>query len=135
MGFDISKRRVDHELAENGYWFIADEEAGAKIKIRSNASSMYHQQMRELGYQKELDEMVGKGFTVEEDVKLTCKILANCAVLDWEGIEDDGVELKYSPEVAEQLLYDVPEMRAYVSLCMQNIDTFRKNKVEKVVKN
>lgn len=52
--------------------------------------------------------------TVDDLMRMTAKMAA-ALVVDWKGIEDDGVEVPYSPEAAYEYLYQYEDFRKFIS--------------------
>lgn len=75
--------------------------------------------------------------TVAQDVqaKIVCKTYAESVLLGWRGIKDDeGNELKYTTELAEQVLLNDIDLREFVESVGQESATFREEEIKETAK-
>ena len=67
--------------------------------------------------------------------RLLTKVMAKNILLDWKGLEEDGVELPYSYENAVRILTDYKDLRDYVSDIANEMDSFKAEEDEEGEKN
>lgn len=130
---DISKLRVNVDESNNGTW--VDWIDDSRIKIRRWESAGYKEKLKESKALALAAKKDGSELTPQEDEVLSCELLAECVLVDWDGFVDGSTVLEYSVENAKQLLLEVPELQSFVMTESMKVSNFYKNRAEAAVKN
>ena len=67
--------------------------------------------------------------------RLLTKVMAKNILLDWEGLEEDGVAVPYSYENAIRILTEYKDLRDYVSDIANEMESFKAEEDEEAEKN
>ena len=75
--------------------------------------------------------------TLNDEVaeKLLVKAMAQTILLDWEGLEEDGVPVPYSTDNAIRILMEYKDLRDYVSDIANEMEGYRADEDEEGEKN
>lgn len=135
-GVWCGKREID-EIAPDLEW----EEGGELLVARANNEDFRHalaidirkngdgqRRLRQLRRDdpKKLAEIVDQA---------TIRCMARHVLLDWRGITEDGVEVPYSPEKAEEYLEHVTDFRDLVSELASDVTLYQEEEAEAVAGN
>ena len=121
MGFDLTSLKADKTLQDEGNW-VKDVLPDLHIKVRSTGSQIFKKRMAELlkPYQR-----LGKEPSLEQQEEVSRKAVAECLLLDWQGVMCDGKEVEYSVESAMKLFEDIPEFLVAVSQAGNSLENFK----------
>lgn len=144
MGLGIGQKRIDESKATEGVWAniawtptgyvwwldgwvrpVGKDEPTAQIRVarsgnqrtreyRRKALRPYRQLVRQMG---ELPE--------EASEKVLNDTLAHTVLMDWDGVEIDGEEPKYTPELGVKVFVADPEFREAVLDISGSAQAFR----------
>lgn len=112
MAFDIFKNDVV-ELAEEGYKFAVKTPDGVDtdwvIHVRGSNSKIAKDHARKLFQKTQAEELRNRKRNKEtefnlDDAEAQVVEIAVTRIKGWEGLESDGKVVKFTPEVATQLL-------------------------------
>jgi hypothetical protein len=67
--------------------------------------------------------------------RLLIKVMAKNILLDWKGLEEDGVVVPYSYDNAIRILTEYKDLRDYVSDIANEMESFRADEDEEAEKN
>lgn len=128
---DFKKDFADPDLSEDGVWH---DYRGGRILLRRMKSKAFVARLNKL--RKPFLRLIQKGrFPVEQDNELTRKAIAEAGILNWEGFEDGGKELPYTPETAIRMMETYPEFEDDVFDMMQTSEAYKNVETEETVKN
>lgn len=106
---DIGKLKTNLDLESEGVWVELGE--GARIKVARMNNPRHSAALRRITkpYRRQIE-----AGTLNEDIsyRLIGEALAEGILLDWEGLTDNGEEIKYSPKTAKDLLTN-PQLRDF----------------------
>jgi hypothetical protein len=102
--FDINHLKVDPSKSQEGVW--VDYLRGSQLKV-ARASNKQAEDHRFREAVEHADIFNAGGDKAEKlAFEIETYTLAHYVLLDWSGIEQDGEELEYSPEIGMQILAD-----------------------------
>ena len=67
--------------------------------------------------------------------RLLTKVMAKNILLDWEGLEEDGVAVPYNYDNAVRILTEYKDLRDYVSDIANEMESFKAEEDEEAEKN
>lgn len=114
---------IDKEAAETGKWFKLSSKTGVKVAKLGNPAFV-----AEVARQQKPHISVLRSTKIDHtDLinEITVQAMARTILLDWYGIYEDGVEVKYSIEKAEEYLTDLEEFKEAVSQLAVEANNFR----------
>lgn len=141
---NINLIRTDGEKELKGVW--VDFAEGIRLKIARSGNDAYNKLLRELSEPHidliRAESLKPENEQSEEYKKLNAAIMvevrATTILLDWEAIEDENDEtVEYSLGQAMEYFRDpsLKDFYVFVRIQSQNIDNFRKEAIDKAVKN
>lgn len=107
---------------------------GGRVKLARIGNDKY----TALGRKLEERAMQESGTELLEDgqsKEITCEALAGAVLLDFELTGKDDKPLKYTPELAKELLLEFPDFLAEVLEKANAMENFRVKRLQKDVKN
>lgn len=120
---------VDRDAAENGKWF--EIAPGIEFKIRRHNSKHVSAVQRKLAAKYPNGQPPS---SETEDFAL--RVLAEGVIANWRGVADEnGNEISYSPEMAYRILKEYPDLAEMVSTITMDMNRFRTEEDEELVKN
>ena len=125
FGTDASKEK-------DGVWYdLAD---GLRMRIARVGNPNYQKTFQKLS--KPHRRAIRRG-TLPDEVaeKLLIQCMAETIVLDWSGVEDEGVEIPYSKEAVITILTKYPELRNYINDIANELEAFQEELDEEAVEN
>lgn len=134
MGFDLSKNDLS-KLSEAGYEFELTlpevrTPTGAFVTVRGVNSPAVKAFSRKKFAEMQMQEQIAKRknrevelMSFEETEDLAAEI-ALVRLISWKGIEEDGKELKFSPEAAKRVLKEHSWIRDQILEESDNISNF-----------
>lgn len=129
MAFNLNS--IDNNAKSNGKWVDLE---GSRFLIASINSFSFQDRFDAL--QKPHKRAIDKGtLPPETSNDIMCKALAYAVLLDWEGVEADGVPVEYSRENAVRALKDNDELKSFVVEIASDISNFRAEKEAEDVKS
>jgi len=105
---------VDLNRIENGTWIddVADM-PGLRIKVRGASNHDWRKLQAKLIQNVPRKKRLGGNIDMDEAERINNRLLLECGLIDWEGLEgDDGKPLPFTRENAEMLLND-PQYRRF----------------------
>lgn len=124
---------TNEDLEENGKWFTV--KGDAKIRLRRFTST------KSINVRARIDrawrEANGKKKPSDEDhIIMLNRQLADGVVVDWKNFMDrDGQPIEFSPQAAFKLLTAMPNLQNAISIVTLDMDNFKAEEREEVVKN
>lgn len=134
MGFDLSKNNLSQK-AEQGYKFELElpdvgTRTGAYLTIRGDKSPTVQNYMRKLYNERQMKEKALRARGREPDA-MTVEELEDMAIegalvrlIDWEGIEEEGKELKFSEANARRVLKEHAWIREAILTESETVTNF-----------
>ena len=119
---DLSTLATDENAEENGKWF--DLSAGARINLRSFTSRASRDVRKNL--ERPYINILRTGGSIpEKDAEMiTMKQIAYGVIVNWEGIKEGNKEVKFSPEVALEMLTKYRKFRDMIAMLVAADDAF-----------
>lgn len=102
--------KVDDKAVETGVWFDLTDTAGFLVRPLRESNPNFKAAMAK--YYKPYAKQIQLG-SFDDTVKgkeLQVKLFVEACLLDWRGIEIDGVDTKYSPDIAIKFLMALPDL-------------------------
>ena len=123
---------TDSEKEQEGVWHEMGE--GLEMRIARIGNPKYQKRFQALS--KPHRRAIRRGTLADEVAeKLMVQCLSETIVLDWKGLEEDGVEIPYSVENAVRLLMDYPELRNYVNDIANELEGYQAEEDEEAIDN
>ena len=118
---------TDTKKEQEGVWYDIAE--GLRMKIARIGNPNYQKRFQAIS--KPYRRSIRRG-TLSDDIaeKLLVQCLSETIVLDWEGVEDGGMEIPYSKDAAVDLLTKYPELRGYINDIANELEGFQEEFVE-----
>jgi hypothetical protein len=113
---------TNKELEENGAWIDMGDGTQLKIARAGNKKAMDYSRQVSKPFQTQI--RFGK-FTEEGFTKLAIEVAAQCILLDWKNLQEDGEDVPYSKENAIRMLTDYPDFRNFVSASAEDIKNYQ----------
>jgi hypothetical protein len=130
---DFKKRyETSKELESEGVW----EDIGEGFRVRvARANNPHHQRTAESLMRPYRRQIASGNLSVEKQQEITIKSMAECLLLDWDGLVIDEKAVPYSVSQAIELLTEYKDFREEVAEIAQSMDLFRSKEVEDAEKN
>jgi hypothetical protein len=128
---DLFKFRSNLDLESEGVWIELGE--GARIKVARMNNPRHSAALRRVTkpYRRQIE-----AGTLNEDIsyRLIGEAMAEGILLDWEGLDEQGEPLKYSPKAARDLLVNpqLRDFRAQVESAANDAEQFRLEEIETI---
>ena len=130
---DFSKRyKTDKDAESEGVWEDCGE--GLRVKV-ARANNPHHQRVIENMMRPYRRQISNGRLSNEKMTEITVKAMAECLLIDWEGVEIDGKNVPYSREAALDLLTEYKDFREDVAELAQTMELFRATEIEEAEKN
>jgi hypothetical protein len=123
MGFKIEKLATDASKELTGTW-TEDLGDGLKLLVAREGNVKYNEEMRRAVKAKIGASGLGDA-SAEDMAEAAADVYSRCVLLGWEGLEEDGKTLEYSPETAKRLLKTYPDFFRIVQGQARRVDLFR----------
>ena len=120
---DLAKTfRVDETKELDGVWVALGE--GAEVKIAKAMNPRFKDLIRaEMGrYKQAIQAQTLDDETAE---RVLISVMARTILLDWRGITEEGEEIPYTPEKAEEYLTNYVDFRDFVTRNSEDQTHFR----------
>lgn len=131
MKFDLNDFRVDEKKQVAGVWI--DFGGGASSKLASLENPIFIQAFQRKN--KSYTEVQRDNLEEKEQENILLPLMARHVILDWKGVYDGDVEIKYSYEKALEVLREIKWVRDKVLAESRKIANFRADRKEKTTKN
>jgi hypothetical protein len=111
----------DKELA--GVW--EDMGGGCKVLIARLGNENYSKVFRRIS--KPYQNAIRRGTLGNEKAEeLLIQAMAECIVLDWQGLEEDGKKIKYSRDECVRVLKEYKDFRDHISELANSMELFKR---------
>lgn len=131
---DISKVIIDHDLESEGVWFDYDATTRVKVARSNNKKHTAVQRRVFKPYRRQI-----KANTIDPDLftRLLAESLAEGCIRDWEGIQNNGKKVDYSPGMSVKLLIDpnLRDFKDFVAECAEDGEAYRAEEIEEMAGN
>lgn len=131
----LEKFGTDKDL-ESGDGVELDFGGGAIVRIRrAGGSNREYQAAMRKGLSAHQDAIDND--TLDPDVlrRVYARVYADTIVVDWSGIEVRGKPLRFTPDVAADIFFEVPEFFGAIRAKAESFHTFKLSLLEKEVGN
>lgn len=128
--YDLFEENVDE--ADGFILEVQDGDTSVEFKLARAGSQNKKYVTRLQALMKPYKYQIDRG-TMKEDVAeaIMAQVIAETIILGWKGVTDrDGEEMEYTPELAKQLLLDLPALRNLIMEESQNVANFLREKRE-----
>jgi len=128
--YDLFEENVDE--ADGFILEVQDGDTSVEFKLARAGSQNKKYVTRLQALMKPYKYQIDRG-TMKEDVAeaIMAQVIAETIILGWNGVTDrDGEEMEYTPELAKQLLLDLPALRNLIMEESQNVANFLREKRE-----
>jgi len=130
---DFKKRyETDKGKESEGVWENLGE--GLRVKV-ARANNPHHQRVAESLMRPYRRQIANGSLSVEKQEEITIKAMAECLLLDWEGLKIDDKAVPYSVAKATELLTEYKDFREEVASIAQSMELFRAEEIEDAEKN
>ena len=124
----------DEKLESEGVWFSID--STTRIKVARAFTQKYGKVLRNemKPYRYALDHGM---LNEEKSSQIMAKVMAECVLMDWEGLTLNGEEVPYSTEKAYEILKD-PQFRDFLRMVdemSKDSAAFRESAMQEKAKN
>ena len=131
---NINRVKTDLSKERDGIWieFIM----GIRLKIARARNPKYSELIRKLTQDMRVDMREGK-FDTEQFNEVLIQVRAHTILLDWENIDEDGVDVPYSPEKAMEYFRN-PELKDFYTFVVsisESSEAYKKDLVKDSEKN
>jgi hypothetical protein len=134
-GVKLSTLVSDKEKTTSGVWCEFCEGLDFKIARMNNPEFRKYVSNLSRGSNRNSLRRIQRGDT-EATLELTLKAMAKHILVGWRGLEDDeGNEIPYSSQKAEEILKDSQEVYEFVELNAMDAELFKKEDDENAAKN
>ena len=117
----------DAGLAEAGVWVSVDGN-GTRLKVAAMPNRAYERMMEP--HQRRARSL---GREISEGTYEEC--MAQTVLLDWDGIEDEGIAVKATPQTRLEMLRKYRNFKALVIREATNLTNFKRERDEAEAKN
>lgn len=124
----------DEEKAENGIWI--EGEGGARFRIRPSDTD---------DYRRELDNLISlerrklrnrdDDLSVEAQIKVSCRLMANAVLVDWDIPGRNGEKVPFSKSKAFEFLMKSKKLRVFIQDAADSEANFRMEEQREIEKN
>ena len=101
--------KTNPEFEKNGVWFEIDDKSGFLLRPLNrnnpNVKAAFAKEYKPYARQIELGTL-----DPDTSLKIQIRLLIKSCLVDWKGIEIDGKDTEYSPEAAEKLFMELPDL-------------------------
>lgn len=126
---DIKELLTDQVKEEEGVW--VDIDIDAQIKVARLFNDRFTRMMA--AARRPYGRKVEQDTTLQE--KLLVEVMAECILLDWKGLTEDGKELKFSKKRGLELMQQSRDFRNIVTQAATDAANFHADEVEEDAKN
>jgi len=129
MAFDIATLETDLDAEAYGVW-TPDLGKGLKLKVARLGNTAFTREMT--SYTKSQMGPTGGVLDLDEDVayKVLVEIYSRTILMDWEGLEENGIPQEYSQENAVRLMLKYPDLFKLAKLHSSRAELFRVKRIE-----
>ena len=119
--------KTDSDLEKDGVWFKASEEVSFLIR-RFGGSNAQKVKLALAKYHKpkarliELDQL-----SIEETTLIMAKVFAEACLVDWKGVQIDGVEVPCTFDNAVKLFTKLPELFQILHAYSNGFESFKED--------
>lgn len=122
---DIKKQfGTDRKAEEAGVW--VDIGQGARVKIARDTAAPYRKKLQDV-IRPYRGAITAGAMDDREAHKLFARAAAGTLLLDWQGVEVDGVGVPYSVDAAEQLMVEVPDFYKTIKSFAEDATLYREH--------
>lgn len=117
--------KTNQSLEKTGIWVMITDDIGFQVRRFGGANSD-NIKLALAKYHKPYARQIEKGLlSAEKEVELMTKAFVEACMIDWKGVEIDGEEVAFSPEVAVKFFTQLPDLANEVFAQAQNVDNFK----------
>lgn len=101
--------KTNKVLESSGVWFDISEEIGFLIS-RFGSSNQKAKALTAKYYKPYAALVQNGGMPEEKSTEISLRVFVESCMIDWKGIQIDGVEVPFSHEAALKLLKEMPDL-------------------------
>lgn len=130
---DVAKTRLDLKAANEGVWFKVDKTT--KFLIARLPNDAFQNKFERLAGRKQT-AVARNQLDKAESNAIVGEACVGTVLLDWEGLEENGQKLPFTPENAKRLMTDPahPEFQEIIIGFAQEKAAFREELIEEDIK-
>ena len=135
---DLNIFAVDHSKGDEGLWFDYDRTPGIRVKIRSIECQDYEASIERQRAKYARGMRAGVDIPKKVASDITRRSVADCLVVDWEGLTDSsGEAVNFDPTLCYQIISDERYVDFYGWILQQaaDIKNFAAEEAEHIAKN
>jgi uncharacterized coiled-coil DUF342 family protein len=119
------KTDSDHE--DGGIWMMTSEETGFLVRRFGGANEHRLKQAMAKHYKPYARLIQNDSLPAKKENEIITKIFVDACLVDWKGVEIDGVKTEFSKEKAIELLIELPELRTSLQEYAAETKNFRED--------
>ena len=129
---DLERDLAKPELEEEGVW--VDYQDGAKFKLARLGNKKFIRAY-EVKRRPHLKAIRKGTFPADEELRISCEVLAETVVMDWDGILVNGKKVKYTPDLGFKYFYQSRDLRDDITALADDAENFKAEQLEAAVGN
>jgi hypothetical protein len=130
MAMDFKKTfGYNKTKAREGMWVTLDEAGEVKIKVAKLGTVEYLNTVNKYSRKYQAFTRLNR-LSAEQIVDMSANTIADCILLDWKGVEEDGQPVPYSRENAYRMLKEYDDFRSLVETHANDPDLFQDNIID-----
>jgi len=118
---DLEKDLAKPELEEDGVW--VDYKDGAKFKLARLGNKKFLRAY-ETKRRPHLKAIRKGNFSADDELRISCEVLAETVVMDWDGILVGGKKVKYTPDLGFKYFYQSRDLRDDITEMADDAENF-----------
>ena len=119
----LFKTNLSYE--SEGVWFDINEQTSFRVRRFGGANSN-KVKMALAKYHKPYAKQVDAGtLSIEKEKEIMIRTFVDSSMVEWKGVEIDGVDTQYSPEAAVKLFIGIPELFQTLFSYASDISTYK----------
>lgn len=130
MAMDLKKQfGYNKKIARDGVWVDLQDDGSVAIKVAKIGTLDYLNTVNKFSRKYQAQARLNR-MTAEQIVELNARVLSDCILLDWKGIEEDGNPIPYTRENAYRILKEYDDLRSMVEAHANDSDLFQDNIID-----
>ena len=102
--------KTDDKLEVEGIWLDISEETGFLVRRFGGANTSKFSSAMAKHYAPYARLIENKTLDRKKEDEIMIKVFVDACLIDWKGVQIDGVDTPCSPEIAIQFLMNLPEL-------------------------
>lgn len=118
--------KTNGTLEQNGIWFDINDKTGFLVKPFKNTNPQMKAAMAAL-YKPHARQIEMDTLPPEKDLEIQVKLFVRACMVDWKGVEIDGKDTEYSPEIAVEFFISLPDLFSTLLSYSQDFKNYRED--------